>query len=156
MQFSAREDVEAPIDAVFRAITDFEGFERAMLRRGAEIARTDSLPAPGQGMSWQVQFDFRNRRRSAEVILSELDIPNRMVLLAKSGGVDADFKVDLVPLSRSRTRMDIVSELTPTGLSARLFLQPLKLARSKMSNRFRKRVAKFAVSVEDRYQAGAR
>ncbi len=156
MQFTAREDVEAPIETVFRAITDFEGFERAMLRRGAEIARTDTLPAPGQGMSWQVQFDFRNRRRGADISLSELDAPNRLVLLAKSGGVNADFKVELVPLSRSRTRMDIVSDLTPTSLSARLVLQPLKLARGKLSNRFRKRVAKFAMSIEDRHQAGAR
>ena len=35
MKLSTREDIAASIDAVFAELTDFDGFERAALRRGS-------------------------------------------------------------------------------------------------------------------------
>jgi len=51
MKFSSNEDVEAPKDAVFEMLTDFDTFERVILRQGAQIARTDSLRKKGVGLS---------------------------------------------------------------------------------------------------------
>lgn len=148
MQFEAREDVAAPIEQVFQAVSDFEGWERAALRRGAEISRTDDLPQPGCGMAWTAKFDFHNRPRAADMVLDTFEKPTNLRLMAISGGVNVEFTVELVALSRSRTRMDIATTLTPRTISARLLLQPLKLARTKLANRFRQRIADFAASIE--------
>ena len=41
MKLSTREDIEAPIGTVFDAVTDFDGFERQLLRRGVDVTRDD-------------------------------------------------------------------------------------------------------------------
>ena len=43
MKLASKKDVEAPIAQVWAALTDFETWERAAMRRGVEVARTDSL-----------------------------------------------------------------------------------------------------------------
>ena len=37
MKFSTKEDIDAPIDAVFDMLCEFDQFERAAMRRGAEV-----------------------------------------------------------------------------------------------------------------------
>ena len=51
MRFTTKQDIEAPLDFVYRTMTDFEGWERAAMRRGAEVERTDKLTRVGPGMS---------------------------------------------------------------------------------------------------------
>ena len=43
MKLATREDIDAPIEAVFRELSDFDSFERAILRRGAEV-ESDGRP----------------------------------------------------------------------------------------------------------------
>lgn len=153
MQLTAREDIEAPLDEVFRAVSDFEAFERAALRRGSQVARTDSLEAAGKGMCWDVRFDFRGKRRKANLELVEFNMPEGLKVLGKSSGVEVVFVVEMVALSRVRTRLDIKADIEATNLPARLVLQPMKLAHSSIQKRFRKRVAQFASKVEDNWQS---
>ena len=60
-----------------------------------------------------------------------------------------------MPLSQNRTRIAIPVEMSPKSLSARLFLQSLKLAKSNLTRRFKLRVTEFAEEVEDRYRKSA-
>ncbi|MCI2399424.1 SRPBCC family protein [Aliiroseovarius subalbicans] len=153
MKLSTREDVAAPIDAVFRAVSDFDGFERAALRRGAEVARTDTLSAPGVGMTWAAQFPYRNRERKADLRLANYDPPHGLELFSKVSGIEAVVAIDLVALSRTRTRMNLSIDLRPKTIPARLMIQSMKLAKSNLTKRFQKRVAGFAQDIEDRYTA---
>ena len=149
MELTAYEDIEASQEAVFRAVSDFDAFERAVLRRGAELRRIDDLKDAGEGMKWEVDFVFRGRWRKAEVEIVELLHPDRMVAKGCSGGVKVDFIVELVALSRGRTRMSVRADIRATSLPARLLLKPMKLAQSNILKRFRKKVALFAGKVED-------
>mmetsp|Transcript_27558 Transcript_27558/g.51069 ORF Transcript_27558/g.51069 Transcript_27558/m.51069 type:complete len:156 (-) Transcript_27558:1173-1640(-) len=155
MKFSSREDIDAPIDQVFAALCDFEGFERQAMRRGAEVQRLDAMAEPGVGMCWKVAFTMRGRKRNLNLEMVRFDVPNEMVFSAKSPGMDGVFSVELMALSRSRTRMSIALELAPLNLSARLLVQSLKLAKSTLSKRFKLRVAEYAKTLEERLQRSA-
>lgn len=152
MQFTAKEDVEAPIEFVFEQLSDFQSFERSALRRGAEVQRIDRKTKIGPGMAWEASFSMRGRTRELQLELTEYDPPFGMVFSSRSPNMGGHMSIELVALSRGRTRMSLEIELKPKTLSARLMVQSLKLARSKLSKRFRERVASFAEELEDRYR----
>lgn len=150
MHFSAREDIAAPIDQVFHAISDFEGFERAILRRGAEIARTDTMGQPGAGMTWDCRFDFRGKRREMQAELTRFDRPELVQVAAESAAVEGTMTVELVQLSPRQTRMQVVTEFKPRTLTARLLVQSMRLAKTSLVKRYRTGVRKFARDIEGR------
>jgi hypothetical protein len=155
MKLSASEDIEAPLDRVFAEISDFGAIERQALRRGAEVRRTDTLSAPGAGLKWHAAFRFRGKPREADIVMTEYTPPDRMVFHCVTGGLHTHTVIDLVALSRSRTRIALHSTLDPKTLSARLLVQSLKLAKGGIDKRFRKRMASFAKHFEDRLKRSA-
>ncbi|OIP85499.1 MAG: hypothetical protein AUK37_04160 [Rhodobacterales bacterium CG2_30_65_12] len=156
MKMATREDITAPIEAVFEHLADFDGFERAAMRRGAEVARIDALSAAGPGMAWHVGFSYRGRARKANIELADFDAPERIRAMVASTGVDMELVVELVAMSRSRTRMNLSLDLRPRTIPARMMVQSLKLARQTVLKRFRQRVGDYAADLEARVQtAGA-
>lgn len=152
MKFSTREDVDVPIEDTFTMLTDFEQFEAQAIQRGADIARTDSLTAPGVGMTWEAQFDMRGRRRGLSLRMDRFDRPNGMLMSFVSNGLEGDFDVTCKALSPTRTRISLAVEFKPQTLSARLLVQSLKLAKTSLNKRFKLRVAQYAQTMEQRYQ----
>ncbi|SEL60503.1 Polyketide cyclase / dehydrase and lipid transport [Roseovarius azorensis] len=155
MRFTSKADIEAPIDHVFARITDFQTLERAALRRGAEVRRNDERASPGVGMGWHASFMLRGKRREIETELTEYNPPSGVTVLARSTLLSGRMDVDLVALSPGRTRMTVDLAVTPKTLAARLMVQSLKLARANLANRFRSRVAGYAVDLEERFRRGA-
>lgn len=151
MQFKASEDIEAPIEFVFAQVSDFDRIERAALRRGAEVSRTDVLKTPGVGMCWQGQFSFRGKTREMRGTLTTYESPNRLQFDSRVGGLEVVVIVDLVALSRARTRLNFMSVLKPHNIPARLLYQSLKLVKSNMTRRLKTRMADYAEELEDRY-----
>ncbi len=150
MKFTAREDIEAPIEQVFAEVTDFQGFERSALRRGAEIRRIDTLERPGVGMGWEVTFRFRGKLRQITSRVTRFDPPNGILLSGDSPSIQGELVVDLVALSRGRTRLGLDLTLAPRSLQGRLIVQSIKLARGTLTRRFRARVSDYARDLEDR------
>ncbi|MDK3017004.1 SRPBCC family protein [Pseudodonghicola flavimaris] len=150
MKFSSKEDIEAPIEAVFAALSEFESFERSAIRRGIEVQRVNENAGIGAGMAWKAAFDLRGKRRNLDLKLVEYTPPTGMRLESESFGLTGDFQIELVALSPKRTRMAITLTLSPKNLSARLFLQSLKLAKANLTKRFKLKAAEFAKSLEDR------
>ncbi|MDD9920933.1 MAG: SRPBCC family protein [Boseongicola sp.] len=148
MKFSTREDIEAPLSTVYEAVTDFDGFERQLLRRGVDIAHDESCPPPNLGAVWQATAKWRNRAYDVDAELISIDPDNGYAVESRVGGVECLAVVDLVPLSKSRTRLLVSAELKPTTLSSRLLIQSLKLTKGSLTKRFKKRVFDFAQSIE--------
>ncbi len=155
MKFVAHEDVEAPIDFVFEQVTDFAGIERSALRRGAEVQRVDDLAQPGPGMKWDAAFDLRGKRRELQLELTQLDPPHGLVVASRSPNMGGQMVLDLVALSRSRTRISVEIDMAPRTLAAKLLVQSMKLARNNLTRRFKTRVAGYAKDMEDRYKSVA-
>ncbi|WP_172299574.1 SRPBCC family protein [Pseudoruegeria sp. HB172150] len=154
MKFSTREDIEASIDRVWAAVSDFDSFERQALRRGAEVTRTDGQGAPGIGSEWEVTFTFRGRPREIEAKIAEFDRPNTLSIDSHSGGLDGQLRAELLALSPRRTRLMVSLDLRPRNLAARLMIQSMKLAKSKISKRFANRIYDFAKHIEDKHGSG--
>ncbi len=152
MRFSTREDIEAPIEHVFGAVTDFDGFERQALRRGAEVQRQDTYGKPGIGSEWQLRFAFRGKQRDVNARMTDFDAPNGYRADTTTGGLDGEVSVELVSLSPRRTRMQVAVELSPRTLSARLLVQSLKFAKGNLNKRFSNRVWTFAQTIEEKFR----
>ncbi len=148
MELTAHEDIDAPIETVFAAVTDFNRFERALLRRDAQIQRIDSQDAPGKGMRWQIDFDLRGKPRKADLEITGFDAPEHFAVTGRGPGITTLFDVQLIALSPRRTRIEMRADIRPNSVSGRVFLQPLRLARAKMLKRFRKGVHDFARRID--------
>ncbi|MFD2738210.1 SRPBCC family protein [Sulfitobacter aestuarii] len=151
MKFSTKEDINAPIEAVFDMLCDFENFERAAIRRGAEVQRVDQLPKPATGITWRAAFDLRGKRREMQLEMVAFDRPQEMVLESTSPGLMGVMAIELMPLSRNRTRVAIVLDIKPLNLSARLLVQSMKLAKTSLTRKFKLRIADYAKTLEERH-----
>jgi hypothetical protein len=76
-------------------------------------------------------------------------------VMSSTSGIDGAGQIELVALSRDRTRISVEFELKPTNLSARLLVQSLKLAKVSLTKRYKLRVAEYAKSIEDHHKSGA-
>jgi carbon monoxide dehydrogenase subunit G len=146
MKLSAREDVEAPIDEVWAVLSGFELFERAALRRGAEVVRSDDEAAP----VWTVRFSWRGRARELVIRLASRQPPHRLEFSAKGRAVEGEMRIDLTEMGRRRTRITVATEIRPRTLAARLFLQSLALVRRKVVGQYQARIADLAATIEAR------
>lgn len=169
MELTAREDIEASQERVFALLSDFDNIERQAMRRGTQITRTSDGPdagpdsgpdsgpdaGTGAGMAWDALFQFRGKKRSAQITLSTYDPSERMVFDSLSGGLEMTLALDVVALAPNRTRINVTSTLGAKTLSARLFLQSIKLARGGIDKRFRKRVGELAGDMEKRLNSAA-
>ena len=152
MKFVTKEDIECPVAHVFAQASDFAGFQRQALRRGANVRRTDQKPQYGLGSGWDVIFKFRGKDRQMQVAVTAWDPPNGYSVQSTSSGIEAKVLVELVPLSRGRTRLILTIELLPKTISARIMVQSLRLARGTLQRRLDLRMADYASDIVERYR----
>lgn len=151
MKFSTREDIEAPIDHVFAEVSNFAKFERRALRLGAQVERVGEMDiAPGA--AWAIKFKLRGRERKVNASLTAFEPPETYQINAVSDGLNIETIVDLVALSPHRTRLIVAIDLRPRSLTARVFLQSMKLAKGKLTKRFKARVLEYAEDIADDYR----
>ena len=151
MKFSTKEDIEAPVEAVFDMLCDFESFERSAMRRGADVRRLDQMTTPGEGMTWHAVFQLRGKRREIELEMVTFDRPHEIVLESTSPGLIGQMSFELMALSRGRTRVAVELEVKPLNLSARLLVQSLKLAKGSLTRKYKLRIGEYAKGMEERY-----
>lgn len=156
MKFSTREDIEAPADAVFDALSDFARFEQTAAGRGADVARLDPLAAVAPGLGWSIRVPVRGRMRRVLCEMTGFDRPSRLAFNAESKGFLMELKLRLVVLSEARTRLGVEFEIRPRGLTSRLLLQSARINKASYERRFEARVQKLAADIELRQLRGTR
>ena len=84
------------------------------------------------------------------------DRPNEMVIDSMSQGLAGQMSFELMPLSRNSTRVLVALEIKPLTLSARLWVQSLKLAKTTLTKKYKDRVAEYARGMEERHARGVK
>ncbi len=153
MKLSTHEDIEAPIAYVFSRVSDFAGFERRAMRQGVAVSRRQDGDVC-VGTEWDIAFSFRGRERKVAAQLVALNAPELIQIDSRSDGLLAQTRVELVALSQTRTRVLVAFELSAKTLTARVLLQSLKLAKAKLTKRFKARAADYAKTLEDDFRRG--
>ncbi len=154
MQFSAREDIEAPINAVFEMVADFERFERMAMRRGIEVRRMSGHLGVVPGTQWETEFQLRGKPRQVAIQMAECEPPSHMRFEATSKGMNGQTVVEFLALSQRRTRLSVEMSLAAKSLPARLLLQSLRLGQSRFRRQFQLRLGEFAREIEERHLHG--
>ncbi len=152
MEFNSQEDIEAPVDFIWGKMTDTAFFERAALRRGADLTRTDGGTGFGLGAKWHVGFSFRGKYRELDVEVIEIEPPDMMVVELVSKNIHSATRVELVPLSKTRTRLTTKADIKAKTLSARLLLQSLRLAKGTVQRRAKTRSTELVRRLEESYR----
>lgn len=154
MKFTTKNDIEAPIDYAFERVSNFAAMERMALKHGVEFERQGDAAAPiAQGTKWDVHFEIRGRSRSLEAEIVLVDEPNQIDLKFDSGGLTGETKIELVSLSVRKTRVIVTTEIRPKSITARLFVQSLRLAKGNLDRRIKKRMTEFSKGIEADYRA---
>lgn len=156
MKLTSRQDIEAPVAFVFAALQDFDHWERAALRRGADVARTDTLSAVVPGLSWMIKFAYRGKERRLALQLTDIEHPTQMVFSGTGATIDGLAGIDLMELAQRRTRLSVTLDVRPRTIGARLVIQSLRLAKVRLNRRFADRLAKFCAEIETRYRQSPR
>ena len=152
MKLTSRHDIEAPVAFVFAVLNDFEAWERAALRRGAEVARTDTLKSAIPGLSWTIKFAYRGKERRLALQLTNLEHPTMMGFSGVGASLDGMAGIDLMELASRRTRLSVTLNLRPRTIGARVVLQSLRLARQRLNRRFSDRIVQLCTEIETRYR----
>lgn len=153
MEFKAHTDIEAPIEFVFDQVTDFSSFERSIMRRGGDVEQLHGSDGAVLGTTWQVKFRMRGKQRTVRAELVRVDAPNGLTVDVTSPSVDGTMIVELVALSRARTRINLTVDASAKTIPAKLMFQSIRFARTKTQKRFTGLVSGFAKEVESRYRA---
>ncbi|MDW4497245.1 SRPBCC family protein [Sulfitobacter sp. D35] len=153
MKVSGKEDIDAPVEAVFDMLCDFETFEATARRKGAEVHRVSPGGPVGKGAAWETRFVFRGVRRDMRLEIATFAPPHEMVIDARSDGIDGAGRFELMALSPERTRIMVSFEMRPRTMAARLLIQTLRLAKPQLSKRFKLRLAQHARDAEERCRA---
>ena len=154
MKLAAKYDIAAPAAFVFAQLADFAGWERAAMRHGADVMRTDTQQTVGPGMTWDTQFRYRNKDRRLTIRLDAISPVNSMALTSKSAPVDGMLHIDVLDLAAKRCRIELRLEVRPKTIAARIYVQSLRLVRSRVERGFAQRVAQLAAEIEDRFRRG--
>ncbi|MEP2640318.1 SRPBCC family protein [Roseobacter sp.] len=152
MKLSTQEIIKLPIAVAFDALSDFTQLERAARRRDAVVRRVGDVRTPGVGMAWKATFEVGGRRRDVELVVVEYTPGERLVVDFVSQGLYGTTRMDLVALSRDRTRVIVGLEMRASTLVARLLLQSLKLAKPRINSTYKDRIAQHLRIAQRQYR----
>lgn len=150
MKLSARQDIDAPQDKVFAAVTDFDAVARRLHERGVELIRTDDGRDGPAGARWISRIEYRGRSYTPTGLVVRLVPPETLVVGGEGDGLTFTLDVDVIALSRTKTRLVVAIDVRPKTFAARLLVQSAKLAKGRLTQRLEARLAIFAGALETR------
>jgi hypothetical protein len=151
MKFISKQDITAPADFVFQQLADFDFYESYALRMGAQVERQDQYYTPQPGMCWSIKGRFRGKDRALELTLNSYKPSDTLSYICTSKSLNAVINLDVIPLSRTETRLKVMVDIQARGLAARVALQSAKLARKSLDRKFNGHMWDIANKISGKY-----
>ncbi len=148
MKFDAHQTVAAPPQTVLDEVP--AGFERLAAGYGADVIRIDDGTAGPAGAAWRVDFAYRGHRKSVEIRTARYDPAAQLCMEGESDGLRVTAAAVVEGPGTGPTALSLGFQLAARTLTARLLMQPLKLAHGSLSRRLDAHLAEFARRVEAR------
>ena len=142
MRLSTHHEVAAPIDAVFRSLTDLERAKRAALRRGWTLQRLNDGAPDLPGAQWLLALDWRERPREVWIKLDRYARPDLVAFAAQSRRLDLHLRFDLSALAADRTRVAATLDIRGRGAVGKVIVAALRPWRRRLEQRFTARLSR--------------
>ena len=150
MKLSSQKTVDASIDRVFAAITEFTAFEVMLRERGAHVEQTSGSVPPDVGAKWKARFKWHERAYDVQTEMVSVDPGVGYAIESKGNGIVCMGVVDLEAIDERRTRLFVSFDLAATTFASRLLLQTLRLTGASLNRRLDKRVSAYVERIENK------
>ena len=151
MKFETSGDISAPTQYVCESITTGRAIERFEQQRGVVNQRSTPTALTGFGQCWSAAFKFRNTLWQAQVGVVGFNPPKTLAFKSVIRGLASEVMISFTALSNGQTRLTFDLDLLPKSLSARIFVQSLKVVRDKIDARFAAGVGAFVQDISDHF-----
>ncbi len=151
MNFTSKQDIVAPAEHVFFQLADFDFYESYAMRLGAQVERMDNFANPQPGMCWNISGVLRGKARNVKLTLDTYNPVEKLSYFCVSNSLNAIVDFNVIPLSKTETRLKASIDIEAKGLSARVALQSARLAKKTLDRKFDMRIHDFAKKIEDKY-----
>ncbi len=151
MKLTAKTDLDAPAGFVYACLADHASWERDAAQRGIDVERPVDMPLAGLGAGWLVKVPFRGQPVAILLRLEQQVPPERLGFAIQSKAIEGDFVLNVIELSPRRTRLQIVLEVKPRTMAARILLNTLTLAKGRVQARVEKRIRQIGATIKERY-----
>mgnify|MGYP002152317409 FL=1 len=141
---------------VWERFIDFSGFEEETRGRGVTLTRVGNWTETAENVEWRGVVTIHGKARPIASRVAQLVAQKLCVIESRIGGMECHYEMNFVPLSTEVTRVALVMDLSAKTLTARLLLQTLKLARSRVLQRLQGLIARQGNEVEAAYRHSQR
>lgn len=150
MQFRHTQEINAPVDYVFKRATNFSRFENTPVKEGVSFKRRDRHPVR-IGTQWRVSVPIRGRVRRFNVELSEMVPPRTISYRSVSLSYQAALSLTFTPTSAESCRLDMILVAQSRSFSTSMVFNTIRLARKRINRRIRERMERLADRLEEDY-----
>lgn len=133
------------VEQLFDRVSDFNRIEQSMAERGASVARIDPSKEPGIGMGWDIGVDWRGKERRMRIEVQRFDRPELMTMFGTSDALEISIVSTVIAVSKTRSRLDVDTIVSPRNMRARLLLQTAKLGKNRLDQRYGQRIRAFVL-----------
>lgn len=153
MEISYQSIIKVPQAFAFARATDFERFESEGFGNLAAFEPRSEIRAPKIGARWRTAAEFQGRPRRFSLQLLQLEEPGKMVLGNKSEKYDIEAHFDFVEAGVEETEFHFRLDAKANSITAKLILQTIQLARSRIEKSMEDDFTKMGQQMEAAFQA---
>ncbi|MCC1492226.1 SRPBCC family protein [Cognatishimia sp. F0-27] len=154
MKFTSTTQIAAAPEHVFALLSDCDWIEARARNSGLDPKRVPPDAAFAVGTAWQMRSEVHGVVRDISVVVQDCTEPVRIGFLARAGGVEFVTALALAPHGTGGTVATVTVDVLAKSLSAKVLMQPMKVAKAQIARKLDARIAAYAAELERAIASG--